>query len=55
MHQWYSNHTMCVRWSNNLSEQFGVTNGVKQGGILSPYLFNIYIYIYNIYIYIYRI
>ena len=35
---------MCIRWSGKLSEHFGVTNGVRQGGILSPHLFNIYIY-----------
>ena len=39
---WYSNQTMCIRWSGKLSEHFGVTNGVRQAGILSPYLFNIY-------------
>ena len=43
---WYSNQTMCIRWSGKLSEHFGVTNGVRQGGIFSPHLFNIYIYIY---------
>ena len=32
---WYSNQTMCIRWSGKLLEQ---------GGILSPHLFNIYIY-----------
>ena len=37
---------LCIRWSGNLSEHFCVTNGVRQGDILSPYLFNIYIYIY---------
>ena len=44
---WYSNQTMCIRWSGKLSEHFGVTNGVRQGGILSPHLFNIYIYVYG--------
>ena len=39
---WYSNQTMCIRWSGKLSEYFCVTNGVRQGGILSPYLFNVY-------------
>ena len=39
---WYSNQTMCVRWGNMMSKGFKVTNGVRQGGILSPYLFNIY-------------
>ena len=33
---------MCIRWGNDLSEFFGVSNGVRQGGILSPYLFNVY-------------
>ena len=31
-----------VLWGNYLSEGFSVSNGVRQGGILSPYLFNIY-------------
>ena len=41
---WYSSQTMCIRWSGKLSEHFGVTNGIRQGGILSPHLFNIYIW-----------
>lgn len=32
----------CVKWSNVFSEFFTVTNGVRQGGIMSSYLFNIY-------------
>ena len=40
---WYLNQTMCVKWGNNISELFQVTNGVRQGGILSPYLFSVYI------------
>ena len=32
---------MKVRWGNTLSSSFQVGNGVKQGGILSPVLFNI--------------
>ena len=39
---WYSNQKMMVRWGNIMSESFNVTNGVRQGGILSPYLFNVY-------------
>ena len=39
---WYSHQTMCVRWGGVLSTSFNVTNGVRQGGILSPYLFNVY-------------
>ena len=32
-----------VSWGNHLSQYFELTNGVKQGGVLSPILFNIYI------------
>ena len=31
-----------VRWKNIMSNTFSVTNGVRQGGILSPYLFCVY-------------
>ena len=34
---------MSVRWEHSISNVFNVTNGVRQGGILSPKLFNIYI------------
>ena len=34
---------MCVRWGGMLSDEFCVSNGVRQGGILSPHLFNIYV------------
>jgi hypothetical protein len=37
------NQTMCVRWAGVTSSAFKTTNGVRQGGILSPYLFNIYV------------
>ena len=40
---WYQAQTFYVRWGNCLSEPFHATNGVRQGGILSPYLFNLYI------------
>ena len=33
---------MYVRWNNVISSGFGVTNGVRQGGILSPYIFCVY-------------
>ena len=39
---WYRNQSMCVRWGQTYSDRFYVTNGVRQGGILSPYLFNVY-------------
>ena len=31
-----------VKWGNTLSSEFPATNGVKQGGVLSPILFAIY-------------
>ena len=34
---------MRVRWGSTLSNGFNVSNGVRQGGILSPYLFSLYI------------
>ena len=34
---------MTVRWGVCISDSFKVTNYVRQGGILSPQLFNIYI------------
>ena len=40
---WYSNQTMCVRWGSKISDKFFVTNGVRQGSILSPHLFKIYV------------
>ena len=38
----YTKQSLRVRWSNIFSENFDVSNGVKQGGILSPILFSIY-------------
>ena len=35
-----------VKWNNMYSDYFSVTNGVKQGGIISPLLFCIYILMY---------
>ena len=40
----YTNQSVKIKWSNNTSNSFPVTNGVKQvGGILSPILFAMYI------------
>ena len=33
---------MCIRWGNVISPSFTVSNGVKQGHIISPILFNVY-------------
>ena len=42
LRNWYKNQTMQVRWGNHLSDPFGVSNGVRQGGVLSPTLFAVY-------------
>ena len=34
---------MYVKWGSTLSSKFQVTNGVRQGGVLSPLLFNVYV------------
>ncbi|CAL4244830.1 unnamed protein product, partial [Meganyctiphanes norvegica] len=38
---WYANQKMSIRWGNIMSDSFYVSNGVRQGGILSPHLFNV--------------
>ena len=40
---WYAHQTMCVRWGSSISSSFRLSNGVRQGGILSPHLFNVYV------------
>ena len=39
----YTHQKLRVKWNGFCSDSFNVTNGVKQGGILSPLLFCIYI------------
>ena len=36
--------TMQIKWGKHFSELFHVSNGVRQGGVLSPYLFGVYLY-----------
>ena len=40
---WYSSQMMKVRWDKSLSSPFHVSNGVRQGGVLSPVLFSVYL------------
>ena len=40
---WYKHQSMCIRWNGAVSEPFCVSNGVRQGGVLSPVLFSVYI------------
>ena len=39
----YSKQYVKVRYQNNYSDEWLVCNGVRQGGVLSGFLFNIYI------------
>jgi hypothetical protein len=35
---------MHIRWQNVVSNSFKIFNGVRQGGVLSPFLFRFYLY-----------
>ena len=39
---WYSNQEYAIKWGNSFSLPFRVSNGIRQGGIISPYLYNVY-------------
>ena len=39
----YINQQVQVKWNNSISMQSGISNGVKQGGCLSPTLFSVYL------------
>ena len=34
---------MYIKWGSTFSGKFHVTNGVRQGGVLSPLLFYVYV------------
>ena len=39
----YTNLSCYVKWGNEHSDSFNVSNGVKQEGVISPVLFSCYI------------
>lgn len=40
---WFSISTARVQWGNSLSKEVKLLSGIKQGGVLSPLLFSLYI------------
>ena len=40
---WYQKQQVCIKWGNSCSTYFTICNGVRQGGILSPRLFALYV------------
>jgi Reverse transcriptase (RNA-dependent DNA polymerase) len=43
LESWFALSTSCVRWNSRVSRVFTLQAGVRQGGVLSPLLFAIYI------------
>ena len=39
----YEEQTIRIRWNNAVTDYFTINNGVKQGGVLSPILFSLYL------------
>ena len=39
----YIRQTACVTWNSVKSTYFNISNGVKQGGVISPIFFNLYL------------
>ena len=39
---WYQSQLVCAKWGKVASNFFRISNGVRQGGILSPKLFALY-------------
>jgi hypothetical protein len=40
---WFGKSFTCIKWDCILSDMFQLTCGIRQGGVMSPYLFAIYI------------
>ena len=43
LENWFNKCFTCVKWNNVFSAMFKLNCGIRQGGVLSPYMFAIYI------------
>ena len=43
IYKWYTSSNAVVRWKSSVSNKFKITKGMRQGSVLSPALFNIYL------------
>ena len=43
LYEWYENSSIYVKWNNVFSDMVNLYHGVRQGGILSPILFALYV------------
>jgi len=43
LEKWFKNCYTCVKWGSITSCMFHLTRGIRQGGVLSPYLFAVYV------------
>lgn len=43
LRHWYANQTNVVKWGNTTSNSYRLECGVRQGGLTSPDLFNVYV------------
>ena len=41
LYTWYSNSNAVIRWNNRMSEPFKLARGTRQGGLTSPFMFNL--------------
>jgi len=43
LEDWFGKCETCVRWGSTFSDMFSLSRGIRQGGVLSPHLFAVYI------------